>query len=233
MSEYKIGDIIKLRDDLQVGIKYGGVTLTEFKECFKYIKLKICDKETNTNTYLVMDMEGMSVWISGDMIEGLWEECSKLKLIDILNMITKGELKTGTKVILHTGMYKGENHQIIDLTYKANDLLTQNEKNIFNIMNLNILNDECEIIEPSCEHEWEVETLRNTTGNVRVFRKCVKCGLKEEAKYTDKIGELNIEFKNNYTIANENAQVIADITTAILKMRTKLNEVIRVINKKE
>ena len=88
---------------------------------------------------------------------------------------------------------------------------------------INLNDEEVELIEPPCEHEWEIERIINGIGEeVRVFRRCVKCGFREEAKdnhFAD-VGKMEkIEELEECEFYTEGAIV------------AKLNEVIRKINK--
>ena len=146
--KYKVGDIVKLRDDLEVykydvwlRIKGKPLTITETN----------CGKVYHQGKFI---SEGITM-----QSEGLWEECkgityepyeektNKYKLIDILNKIANGELKEGTKVI-----WKGkEGWGDIEYTYKDGDL----ERNgccetvyIYEEIFARHLNEEVELIEP-------------------------------------------------------------------------------------
>ena len=61
-----------------------------------------------------------------------------MKLIDILNMISKGELKEGTKVIYDNDIY----------TYDGDELRRMNGICLCEDTYLSNLNDECELLEP-------------------------------------------------------------------------------------
>ena len=61
-----------------------------------------------------------------------------MKLIDILNMISKGELKEGTKVIYDNDIY----------TYDGDELRRINGVCLCEDTYLSNLNDECELLEP-------------------------------------------------------------------------------------
>ena len=161
-------------------------------------------------------------YVTDEMIEGLWEECKekqdKLKLIDVLNMIAKGELKEGTKVI------RGEETYI----WNNKDCFFYDEEDNFICLDpMKCLNDEVELIEPPCEHEWREWSLGNRF-QVTHYRKCEKCGLEEETEYNhfadvgkmEKIEELE----------KDDVLCLTDYQ-AISKMIDKLNEVIRKINK--
>lgn len=71
--KYKVGDIVKLRDDLEAGEYYGGI---QFMEGMNYLKNKAidieeCFEELTGDWYKVVGKWG----ITEKMIEGLWEEC--------------------------------------------------------------------------------------------------------------------------------------------------------------
>lgn len=61
-----------------------------------------------------------------------------MKLIDILNMISKGELKEGTKLIYDNDIY----------TYDGDELRRMNGICLCEDTYLSNLNDECELLEP-------------------------------------------------------------------------------------
>lgn len=206
MRIYKVGDVVKLRDDLEINKKYGGITFTNYKNEFKNESMKVIEISEGDDTYRIIDEYNNAVWISEEMIEGLWEECKpKLKLIDILN-----EIANKVKYLRDT-LVRGEDHHLLEDIY------------------LNEIREECELIEPQepteCEHEWKNYGMYNpNTGETKDFRKCAKCDLEEEIKPTDntKIKEL-IEWKLliDGTSSEELIQILWD----------KLNEVIRYINK--
>ena len=276
MSKYNVGDVVKLRDDLEVGKRYDELKFNANMENLKNKPVKIVGIDLDG------DYEIGSWYINDEMIEGLWEECKekqvtmkykigdrfrykdeyntyeiircdeevgkyitveekqvgsrvfdvceeknmfleeckekqdKLKLIDVLNMIAKGELKEGTKVI------RGEETYI----WNNKDCFFYNEKDNFICLDpMKCLSDEVELIEPSCEHEWEVETIRNGIGDLRRFRRCVKCGFREEAELYNHFADAGkmekIEELEECEFYTEGAIV------------AKLNEVIRKINKEE
>lgn len=143
MSKYNVGDVVKLRDDLEIDRQYGGITFTNYKNEFKNESIKIIQVSEGDNTYRVIDEDNNAIWISEEMIEGLWEECKekqdKLKLIDVLNMIAKKELEEGTKVI-----YKD-----MEFVYDGEDLWSEEDLAIyFFIDGDEELNDEVKLIEP-------------------------------------------------------------------------------------
>ena len=113
MNKYNVGDVVKLRDDLEVGEEYGAVegygavVFLYSMETLKNKALRIDSIDTEDDECVVYEIDGW--WISEEMIEGLWgkdkEKQDKLKLIDVLNMIAKGELKEGTKVKIRDYVY--------------------------------------------------------------------------------------------------------------------------------
>ena len=226
---YKVGDVVKLRDDLEINKKYGGITFTNYKNEFKNESIKVIEISEGDDTYRIIDEDNNAVWISGEMIEGLWEECkgityepyeektNKYKLIDILNKIANGELKEGAKFVYRRNMY----------IWEDNIILNTSNSEPFDIADRSDLNMELELIEPQepteCEHEWKNYGMYNTkTKECKYFRKCIKCDLEEEIEPTDntKIEELD---EDNYQ-GEPIQKIIAD-------MFDKLNEVIRKINK--
>lgn len=121
-----------------------------------------------------------------------------MKLIDVLVMISKGELKEGTKIVWKETAY----------TYDGNDLMDEEDDySLFDFVIGKSLNEEVELIAP--------EQLRESTKNIE---------------------ELDIEFKDVYVgFKDADAQVIADIIIIIIavsKTRSKLNEVIRELNRR-
>ena len=248
MSKYNVGDVVKLRDDLK--------DLDWKWEKLKNIPLLINDKcEINGNGRYLVDEEWL-LWASDKMIEGLWEECnqvkkynehtldawryavesklseqvSKLKLIDVLNMIAKGELKEGTKVKVRENMY----------SFNDNDLKREDDEDfvitVFEENTFAVLDIEVELIEPPCEHEWEnYETHRIGEGIIRKGRRCKKCGLEEvtEQRISDegktleptKIKELNLSMDNGKGTGHMFTRLAEETIV------NKLNEVIRKINK--
>lgn len=226
--KYKVGDIVKLRDDLEDGKKYGTVRYAREMDFIKGKPMELIAKSNALkNCYITKDEEYVEWYLTDEMIEGLWEECkgityepyegktNKYKLIDILNKIANGELKEGTKVIFED----------IELIYKNGDLEHEDGYSICCIMhNSKDLLSEVELIEPQepteCEHEWKNYAMYNpNTGGSRDFRKCAKCDLEEDIEPTDntKLEELELEDKY-YTVQ----EIIG-----------KLNEVIRYINKED
>lgn len=233
--KYKVGDIVKLRDDLEHHKFYGGTAYDKGMNIMRNEPVEI--NHIFGENYRVFDKFKERWLLTDEMIEGLWEECKsseqvskpegKLKLIDILNKIANGELKEGTKMKLHTGLFKNENNKIIELVYDSNNLYTKEDRIIFDIMNLNILEDEVELIEPQepteCEHEWEeYETYNSKTREIRHYKECVECGLQEEIKPTDNTTEKIEELDMNEFVQGNAIDY---------RIVFKLNEVIRHINK--
>ena len=235
--KYKVGDIVKLRDDLDLYTNYGygwscNSNMLELKG------QKVTITRAWKNYYDIAEDDGKWGWTDG-MIEGLWEECkgiayepyeektNKLKLIDVLNKITNGELKEGTKVKIDEYIYDVEIFSPITPLDKE------------------FLNTEVELIEPQepteCEHEWKnYEIHRIGEGLTRKYRRCEKCRLEENIEPTDntKIEELKqldmdfaeIDFASHEEYAICSIQVLA---REMIKQIDKLNEVIRKINKEE
>lgn len=205
--KYKVGDIVKLRDDLEFGKYYGGMQLSEtFHGGIIGKKGKI--KRCASYGYWTM-FKGGRVWcdITDEMIEGLWEECksseqvskseSKYKLIDILNKIANGELKEGARVIWGKDEY----------TYYGDDEFYRYrgkfEVSLWEDMYIGSLNEEVELIEP--KHFPDDRKVSEPTDNTKIEKLVVD--------ETD-INCLGIHSK-----------------TILLNIIDKLNEVIRYINK--
>ena len=240
MSKYNVGDVVKLRDDLEDGEYYGEVAYNKSMDDMRNKPIKICEKCMEDKSYLVED-DVYEWYLTDEMIEGLWEECKpKLKLIDVLNMIAKGELKEGTKVGLRNNVYTFERHYWNDASLSL--FRSNGKQSVFEDFCLShILNDEVELIEPPCEHEWlDWETHRMGEGRIRRYRRCNKCGLEEETDVgksiePSKIEELKqldmdfaeIDFQSHEEYARCAIQVLA---RHMIKQIDKLNEVIRKIN---
>ena len=242
MSKYNVGDVVKLRDDLEDGEYYGEVAYNKSMDDMRNKPIKICEKCMEDKSYLVED-DVYEWYLTDEMIEGLWEECNNeknvtatvfenmnnndnflkqpLKLIDVLNMIAKGELKEGTKVIW----------DVYEYTYKKGDCYDEylerkvdkfNYVNVIDDMTLMNLNAEVELIEPPCEHEWlDWETHRMGEGRIRRYRRCNKCGLEEDIEPTDNTTEKIEEYQKDK---------FAMYSSTDMKLIDKLNEVIRKIN---
>ena len=251
--KYKAGDVVKLRDDLEVNKFYGNTKLNEamVNVIGKKAEIKEIVKNKNKDEYYAKfaSRYGGNWFISDEMIEGLWEECksseqvskleSKYKLIEVLYKIANGELKEGTKVIRKDV----EGFVDIEYTYMDGDLEREGWNEtiyIFEDIFGRNLNDEVELIEPQepteCEHEWENYGMYNpNTGETKDFRKCAKCDLEEDIEPTDntKIEELDIlEIEDSQNIDNIGlANSIGDLRNEIREIQHKLNEVIRVLNK--
>lgn len=231
---YKVGDVVKLRDDLEDGNRYGTTRYAREMDFIKGKPMELTEKsKIFEDCYITKDENDVEWYISDEMIEGLWEECkgityepykektNKYKFIDILNKIANGELKEGTKFVYRGNMYIWEDNMIL------------NTSNLepFDIADRSDLNMELELIEPEepteCEHEWVNYGRYNpNTGETKDFRKCAKCGLEEDIEPTDntKIEELIDWYQ------------LIDGTTdeeTIHIVWNKLNEVIRKINKEE
>ena len=245
--KYKVGDIVKLRDDLEEGKYYGDYYCSYKMAQFRGEKVTIAGISEGRTHYSIEEDCRLHYW-TDEMIEGLWEEScqqvkkddkqaitgdkdttqqvtGKLKLIDVLNKIANGELKEGTKVkLLHDNtIYKLDCDELV----REGDY-----KEIFELYCLEVLAEEVELIKPEepteCEHEWEEYGMYNTkTKEDKHFRKCIKCDLEEEIEpsgdTTEKIEELNIDFANEIILCNH-FQILAT---------NKLNEVIRKINKED
>ena len=284
MSKYNVGDVVKLRDDLEVGKVYGRINFATKMEKLKNKPVEILYREFQGD-YIVQ-----KGWIINDeMIEGLWEEkqvtmkykigdrfrykdgyntyriiscdeeagkyitveekqvCSrvfdvceeknmfleeckekqdKLKLIDVLNMIAKRELKEGTKV----------RYEDVEYTYKkfdaeddeSEDLISDSNCSIFEDYFLTILEDEVELIEPPCEHEWkDIETHRMGEGIIRRFRRCNKCGLEEVTEKCDVEADKTIEPTK---IEELGFNKLLTTEGNVMSIINKLNEVINKVN---
>ena len=144
-----------------------------------------------------------------------------MKLIDILNKIANGELKEGTKVKWDDDIY---------IYIDKRNLIRDGSMNLLDDIWISNLNDEVELIELPCEHEWEIETIRNGIGDLRRFRRCVKCGFREEAyKCISDEGKTSEPTKIEELDKEEMLCLTQQCVIAVLT--DKLNEVIRVINK--
>lgn len=236
MNKYNVGDVVKLRDDLKDGKEYGGTDYCEEMDRMKNKPIKLLRiNHVYGNSYEVEDETGENWFLSDEMIEGLWEECKekqdKLKLIDVLNMIANGELKEGTRVkylknIYIYKKYEGKNYASLyreEADSPEKDLF-YDERYIFITV---ILNNEVELIEPSCEHEWlDWETHRMGEGIIKRFRRCEKCGLEEVTEERNVGADKTIEPSKIEEI--QSPEIYGGITYRIID---KLNEVIRYINK--
>ena len=144
--KYKIGDIVKLRDDLQGGNYYDDLYFApEMKDMMGY-PIKIT--RISNNLYETENKTGLTWNINDAMIEGLFptsyqqvkkddeqtvsegeqiieQVIGKLRLIDVLNLISNRELKDNTKVI-----FEG-----IELTYRNGDLEDEGGYSITCIIN--------------------------------------------------------------------------------------------------
>lgn len=246
MSKYKVGDVVKLRDDLEVGEKYGEKELNEAMNVAigKKAEIKAC---YNGEYYAKFASRYGGCWfIADEMIEGLWEECKsseqvsksedKLKLIDVLNMIANGELKQNTQIIWNDTEYilrDGIFLRYIDFPnariFLLEDMAEKYRKDS------EWLNDEVELIEPPCEHEWlDWETRRMGEGRIRRYRRCNKCGLEEETEdnhFADvgKMAEPTKIEELKYDVTDLDCLGIHNKTISI-NIADKLNEVIRMVN---
>lgn len=219
--KYKVGDIVKLRDDLEGGIEIGDYYYSREMSNFKGEKVTIVEADEKGKNYSIEEDRRLHYW-TDEMIEGLWEETKpKLKLIDILNKIANGELKEGTVVKL------GENDSY---EYKGID--------DWFMVQCKYLNNEVELIEPQepkeCEHEWREWSLGNRF-QVTHYRKCDKCGLEEETEYNHfaDIEEM-AEPTDNTKIEelDENKYILKGMADVVVATFYKLNEVISVLNKR-
>ena len=238
MSKYNVGDVVKLRDDLT---EENCENYSSFMDVMKGKPIVLQDKREDYMVFVDNDIvRNDYYYVTDEMIEGLWEECKekqdKLKLIDVLNMIAKGELKEGTKV----------KWQKIEYIFEDGELEREGDEetvNIFEDMYCINLNDEkVELIEPPCEHEWlDWETHRMGEGRIRRYRRCNKCGLEEETEdnhFAD-VGKMVEELKYDeiwewdpYGDGYEQEEFVGT-ETAIKMIFNKLNEVIRKINKEK
>ena len=253
--KYKVGDIVKLRDDLEEGVEIGDYYYSYKMADFRGEKVTIAEIDEKEKHYSIEEDCRLHYWTE-EMIEGLWEESyqqvkkdnehildawryaveskleGKLKLIDVLNKIANGELKEDYRTeIKMNGLY-----------YKL--FVCETADNLLTDLFIH-LNDEVELIEPQepveCEHEWKnYEIHRIGEGLTRKYRRCEKCRLEENIEPTDntteKIEELKqldmdfaeIDFASHEEYARCSIQVLA---REMIKQIDKLNEVIRYINK--
>ena len=136
-----------------------------------------------------------------------------MKLIDILNMISKGELKEGTKVKIE-GLdgYKNEYEftnipfELYDDKINRYDLQDSKGSYVFDEFYLSALNDEVELIEP--DHFADVGKME------------------EKIEELDVLGIGESQNIDNLGLANS----IVDLRNEIREIQHKLNEVIRRIN---
>jgi hypothetical protein len=196
MDKYNVGDVVKLRDDLVIGEEYGAVVFLYSMKTLKNKALRIDSIDTEDDECVVYEIDGW--WISEEMIEGLWEEKQdKLKLIDVLNMIAKGELKEGTKVKVRENMY----------SFNDNDLKREDDEDfvitVFEEHSFAVLDIEVELIEPPCEHECIADI-----------------GKSIEPADNTKIEELNIDFGNEIITCNH-FQILA--TNKLNEVINKVN----------
>jgi hypothetical protein len=228
MNKYKVGDIVKLRDDLEVNKFYGKTKLNEamVNVIGKKAEIKEICKSKNKDEYYAKfaSRYGGNWFISDEMIEGLWEEScqqvkkddkqaitgdkdtaqqvtGKLKLIDILNKIANGEIKEGTKVIYKNNVFDWDGNVLIDGKNKSFFGTIKSE-----------LNEEVELIEP--DHLPDVgkmaEHLREDTKMI-------------EPTDNTKIEELDVNALTwNDLLDYQKLEILFD----------KLNEVIKVLNKR-
>lgn len=240
--KYKVGDVIKLRDDLEIykydvwlRIKGKPLTITETN----------CGKVYHQGKFIsegitIKSEEGLHYFADDEMIEGLWEECKsteqvsksegKCKLIDILNKIANGELKEGTKVKFRGREYEYKSIDDDD----SKDLFDSDDNTILDSYFITVVSDEVEIIEPPCEHEWEnYETHRIGEGLINKGRRCKKCGLEEVTEERNVEADKTIEPTDNTKIEELDKEEMLCLTLqcAIAVLTDKLNEVIRKINK--
>ena len=198
--KYKAGDVVKLRDDLEDGKKYGTIRYAREMDFIKGKPMELIAKSTVFgNCYITKDENDVEWYISDEMKEGLWEECKpKLKLIDIINKIANGELKEGTKVNLIADDY------LKKLYYDGELIRFVASDNIYAFTPKDINDeDEYELIEPNhfadaggmtepteCEHEWKIGRIRDTIDPLQVvaFQRCEKCGM---TKIIEEIEEID------------------------------------------
>lgn len=225
---YKVGDVVKLRDDLEDDKIYGGVKYIEPMDYLKKLPVSIedCIKDCCGERYWT-NVDFGTWTITDEMIEGLWEECKsteqvsksegKYKLIEVLNKIANGELKEGTKVIWDNEVY----------VFDGDDELTRTDRydmafDLWEDAYIGNLNDEIDLIEP--DHSPDAGEMAEPTDNT-----------------TEKIEELNpnnyLNFVDYDKDDNEgykldaNLAIMGDCSRGIKGIISKLNEVIRKINK--
>lgn len=141
-----------------------------------------------------------------------------MELIDILNMISKGELKEGTKIMYKDIIYNYKNGNVFDPKSGFGLMEDIYEEN---------LNDELELIEAECKHEWKKYSLGRLGGITENHRRCKKCGIDE----IEDVGKMaNNTYEIEELIADEiNGKSLAEALSII---GGKLNEVIRYINRR-
>ena len=127
---------------------------------------------------------------------------NKYKLIDILVMISKGELKEGTKVIYANDIY----------TYDGDELRRMNGICLCEDTYLSNLNDECELLEP--DHFADGGKMATYKIEELNFDDC-DC---DELKDNDTIRE--IAYKLNEVINKVNVQ-----TTVLLAQEKEIKEI--------
>ena len=140
--------------------------------------------------------------ITGDK-DTVQQVTSKLKLIDILNKIANGELKEGTVVVWDD----------VEYPYKNKCLYGADGEKLFYWINTGNLNDEVELIEPQ-------EPTDNTTEKIEELNP------NNYLTFVDYDKDGNEEYK-----LDDNLAIMGDCSRGIKGIISKLNEVIRYINK--
>ena len=232
--KYKAGDVVKLRDDLEDGKKYGTIRYAREMDFIKGKPMELIAKTTVfENCYITKDENDVEWYISDEMIQGLWGECkgityepykektNKYKLIEVLNKIANGELKEGTKVNLIADDY------LKKLYYDGELIRFVASDNIYAFTPKDINDeDDYELIEPYhyadvggiAKHLREDTKMIEDTDNTKI----------EELKQLD-MDFSEIDFSSHEEYARCAIQVLA---REMIKQIGKLNEVIRVLNKR-
>lgn len=170
MSKYKIGDRIRFKGEKHIhkimdynALENNYTTLLEGVGATVIIP----DYQIE-HTELVQSYEGE--------VEQVNNSKGKYKLIDILNMISKGELNFGTQF-----RYKGDVY-----VYKRSCILSKENANLIQIFGYDSLNDEVELIEPDHftddgkmaekieELNYKLEELDIPTYNESWLMNCIK-----------------------------------------------------------
>ena len=254
--KYKVGDIVKLRDDLEVDKFYKGIKFIYEMERLKHLPIELLKHEIFDNCYKVEDYNGKDYIVSEAMIERLWEECKsseqvsksegKLRLIDILNKIANGELKEGTKVKFEEKEYMyAEVKGIFDLycCYENCESYEYMHDTIFDDFHIDILNEEVELIEPNDFGKADKMAEHNHFADDGKMAECehkwqltqIKGGNLNALYYRcEKCGK-TLEPTDNTKIEELDKEEMLCLTLqcAIAVLTDKLNEVIRKINKEE
>ena len=121
-------------------------------------------KRNVTKLWEEIPIKGVIPFVSMTSFDDCKEWRRKMKLIDVLVMISKEELKEGTKVIVIEGKEE-YTYRICPTDEENHELVNEDGENLFNNYYVDIISSEVELIEPTDNTTEKIEEIDVRAGN--------------------------------------------------------------------